>query len=331
MTRPSRRLGQFAFLLIPAFCCGAAIATDTSDASASTVNFTGPLLTPNPQSLPAGTWLVEPYLIHNSSNDAYNDQWDRYAKDERTGKWLTIVPVFYGVTDRLQLQLTAGMAHSTSSGSHSDGLGWTDTTLTAQYMLVAPDKNRRIPAVSVRYSHQFPTGPYDRLGSNPLNGTGNGASTDSFSVLAQQYVWLPDGRPLRVRAIVSYTLPPSLVDIDGVSVYGTPQDFHGRVRLGSAFGMSVGAEYSIDPQWVLAFDVAYNRVYASQLQGVQNTGTALVPFELRNPTSKVVSLAPAIEYNFNDRIGVIGGVQFSATGRNSDAFVTPQVAVNMVF
>ncbi|RDS85968.1 hypothetical protein DWU99_01430 [Dyella psychrodurans] len=331
MTRSSRTLGQLTFLLVPAFCCGTVAATDSSDATTSAVNFTGPLLTPNPQNLPAGTWLVEPYLIHNSSSDAYNDQWDRYAKDEGTGQWLTIVPVFYGVTDRLQLQLTAGLARSDSAGSHTSGFGLTDTTISAQYMLIAPDKSRDIPAVSVRYSHQFPTGPYDHLGSNPLNGTGNGASTDTFSVLAQQYIWFPNGRPLRVRAAVSYTLPPNQVAINGVSVYGTPQDFRGQIRLGSSFGVSVGAEYSIDPQWVLALDVAYNRVYASQLQGVQDTGTALVPLESRNPTSKVVSLAPAIEYNFNDRIGVIGGVQFSAAGRNSDAFITPQVAVNMVF
>lgn len=331
MTRRSRLFGPFVFFVVPAFCCSVAVATDSSDSSTSAVNFTGPLLTSNPQNLPAGTWLVEPYLIHNSSSDAYNDQWDRYAKDEGTGQWLTIVPVFYGVTDRLQLQLTAGVARTDSAGSHTDGLGITDTTVSAQYMFMAPDKSRNTPAVSVKYSHQFPTGPHDRLGSNPFNGTGNGASTDTFSLLAQQYVWFANGRPLRLRAAISYTLPPSQVDLNGTSVYGTPQDFHGRVRLGSSLGISTGAEYSIDSKWVLALDVAYNRVYASQLRGVQTVGTRLIALESRTPTSQVVSLAPAVEYNFNDRFGVIGGVQFSATGRNSDAFVTPQVALNMVF
>ncbi len=312
-------------------CCSVAVAADTSDSSTSAVNFTGPLLTSNPQNLPAGVWLVEPYLIHNSSSDAYNDQWDRYAKDEGTGQWLTIVPLFYGVTDRLQLQLTAGVARTDAGGSHTDGLGITDTTVSAQYMILAPNKDKTTPAVSVKYSHQFPTGAYDRLGSNPLNGTGNGASTDTFSLLAQQYVWFANGRPLRIRAAISYSLPPRQVDINGISVYGTPQDFHGRARLGSAFGVSTGAEYSFNSAWVAAFDVAYNRVYASQVSGVQMVGATLVPMTSRSPTSQVVSLAPAVEYNFNDRVGLIGGVEFSATGRNSDAFITPQIALNVVF
>jgi hypothetical protein len=41
--------------------------------------------------------------------------------------------------------------------------------------------------------------------------------------------------------------------------------------------------------------------------------------------------APAIEYNFNSRIGIIAGARWFAAGRNTSATITPVVAINMVY
>lgn len=300
-------------------------------ASDSPANFTGPLLTSNPMTAPAGILIVEPYLIYYSSNDAYNDQGQRYTKAAGTRQWQTQVPIFYGVTDHFQLQLTGGAAHAMSAGAHTDGLGANDTTFGAQYLLLSPGEDKKGPAVSVKYSHRFPTGTYDRLNENPLNATGDGASVDTFSLMVQQYVWLPNGRPLRFRAVASYSLPPNRVDVTGMSAYGTSQDFHGHVRLGNSLDISTSVEYSVDSHWVLAMDLAYDRTSASQLNGIQGTTNTSTPFARRDPLRSVYSLAPAIEYNFNDRFGLISGVQFSFAGRNNDAFLTPMTAFNMVF
>jgi hypothetical protein len=64
------------------------------------------------------------------------------------------------------------------------------------------------------------------------------------------------------------------------------------------------------------------------MQGLIGTSTT---FQNRSPSRSVYSVAPAVEYNFNDRFGIVAGVQFSVAGRNNDAFVAPQVAFNMVF
>lgn len=229
------------------------------------------------------------------------------------------------------MQATVGAVRSASAGSHSNGFGATDTSVTAQYMLLAPGRDGRDPAVSVNYSHRFPTGKYDQLDENPLNATGNGASVDTLSLLIQQYIWLANGRPLRWRAVASYSLPPARVNVNGLSAYGTPQDFRGYARLGSSLGISTSIEYSFNPQWVFALDLAFNRASASQVKGVQGLIGTSASFESRSPSRSVYSLAPAVEYNFNDRIGIVGGVQFSFAGRNNDAFVAPQVAINMVF
>src|SRR5947208_2010803 len=44
-----------------------------------------------------------------------------------------------------------------------------------------------------------------------------------------------------------------------------------------------------------------------------------------------LQLAPAIEYNFSSRIGVLLGVRLFAAGRNTTSSVTPALALNMVY
>lgn len=325
MKRPGLKLTTFALLFASIGWCAQASAAD------SDINFTGPLLTPSPNTVPKGMWNIEPYLMYYKSADAYDDRGDSHPKSRSVRQWQMLAPIFYGVTDRFMLTASVGAAHSMSGGMRTDGWGATDTTIGAQYQLLAHNEQRTTPALAVRYAHRFPTGAYDELNENPLNATGNGAHVDSFALLAQQYVWLPNGRPLRFRASMSYSLPPSRVDVKGTSAYGTPQDFRGGIRLGNSFGISTGVEYSIDSKWAFALDLAYDRTSASQLSGTQGDGENTSTFSRRDPKQNVYSLAPAVEYNFNDRFGLIAGVQFSFAGRNNDAFMTPMAAFNMVF
>jgi hypothetical protein len=325
MKRPGLKHTTFALLFASIGWCAQASAADAD------INFTGPLLTPNPSVAPKGTWVIEPYLMYYKSADSYDGRGDSHPKTNSVRQWQTLVPIFYSVTDRFQVQASFGAAHAMSGGMRTSGWGATDTSIGGQYLLLAHDEQRKTPAVSVSYTHRFPTGAYDELNENPLNATGNGAHVDTFSLLAQQYVWLPNGRPLRFRASMSYSLPPSRVDVKGTSAYGTPQDFRGGIRLGNSFGISTAVEYSINSNWALAMDLAYNRTSASQLSGLQGEGENISTFARRDPAQNVYSLAPAVEYNFNDRFGLIAGVQFSFAGRNNDAFMTPMAAFNMVF
>lgn len=323
MTRLNRNLSSFAFLFATALCCSKLMASDA--------NFTGPLLTPNPVTIPKGMLVVEPYLMQYQSNSAYDSHGREHSAGSSVRQWQTLVPIFYGVTDRFQVQASVGAAHAMSGGSSTRGWGATDTSVGVQYMLLAP--TNKTPGVSVNYSHRFPTGTYDRLNENPLDGIGNGANVDTFSLMAQQEVQLPNGRPLRLRAVASYSLPPSRVELKGANAYASdvPHDFRGGVRLGNAFGISTSAEYSINSQWVLALDLAYNRTGSSILKGSSGSGALATPLEKRSSSRSVYSLAPAVEYNFNERFGLIAGVQFSFAGRNNDAFVTPMAAFDMVF
>lgn len=45
----------------------------------------------------------------------------------------------------------------------------------------------------------------------------------------------------------------------------------------------------------------------------------------------IVALAPGIEYNWSSHMGLIVGVELSAAGRNTPAYVAPQIAVSTGF
>jgi hypothetical protein len=320
--------GKIMSALLPAvFACSGAYAQGMP----AVANFTGPLLTPSPSTLPAGVVAIEPYLIHSSSSSSYDAHGRKQNKSSPSKQWQMVVPVFIGIADRLQAQITPGVVHASSADMRTSGGRMTDTSVRLQYLLQKTNEDGTKPAIAASVTHRFPTGAYDRLDANPLNGTGNGATINSVALIAQQYIWLSNGRPLRWRANISYSPSPSRVGVHGVSVYGTPRDFRGYARLGRALDAVAAIEYSIDPQWVLALDLAYNRDWETHLTGIQTDpmGTPRA-VNRRDPARSVYSLAPGVEYNFNSRIGVIAGVHFSVAGRHSDAFVNPQVAVYMV-
>jgi hypothetical protein len=319
-------------ILIASFFFCLASAVSANDNPMANINFTGPLLTPNAAALPKGMLSIEPYLFFAESDSFYDAHGDRHAIASGSQQRQMLVPASYGITDRLTGFLTFGASHTSSDGHRSTGAQITDTTVKLQYMLQAPSADGVRPAISVAFSHGFATGPYDRLDANPLNGAGSGAVEDTFSLSMQGISWLPNGRPLRWRTYLAWTPSPPRIVIDGMSVYGTPHSFHGNAALGQTFDLSTSFEYSIDQHWVLAMELHWDHEGGSQLRGFQrNTSDSYVAIDRDDLSCWIYSVAPAVEYNFNDRFGLIAGAQISVAGHNSAYFATPQVALNMVF
>lgn len=311
--------------LIPALALAACAAN--AETNRAPANFTGPLVTPNPSNLPQGLVNVEPYLVYVESSARYDEHGTRQRTGQRAEQWQLLLPVTIGLTPRLQAQATLGSTRNISGTASSDGFRGTDTSVNLQYLIQTPADDGRRPAIAVNFSHRFPTGRHDRLEDNPLNGTGTGAQHSTLSVLAQQYIWLHNGRPLRWRARIAYGRAASAVSIDGVSTYGTPGGFRGTARLGRQLSASAAMEYSVSARWVAVMEATYGHTAGGQLRGKVGRYT----IDHRMPASSLYTLAPALEYHLNDRFGFIGGVQFSVAGRNSAAFVSPQLAFNMVF
>lgn len=288
--------------------------------------WTGPIVAAGAATLPAGHALIEPYVYDVITRGRYDSD-GNYRSTDTVHSYGSLTYLLYGVTDGF----TAGVIptfgyNEVDSGPDSSGVGVGDVTLQAQWRLSQFHAGRRVPTSSLVLQQTLPTGKYDQLGTRPSDGLGAGAYTTSLAVHSQYYLWMPNGRILRTRLNVAYALSDS-VDIADTSVYGTSEGFRGRADPGDTFSLYSAWEYSVTRNWVLALDAFYQHDSSTRVRGE----TQGVPFSADSGSAWRFGLAPAIEYNFNSRVGVIVGARWFATGRNTSASVTPVAAINIVY
>jgi hypothetical protein len=284
-------------------------------------HFMGPLETPAPP-LAKGAFNIQPYVIVNRSAERFDG--DGHRQHSPTPMQLTTsVPIKYGVTDRLSIGGTLRGQYNRLDGS-SRAFATGDTTVAASFGLIdAGGPNRARLALTAR--QRLSTGRHDRLERRDAPGSGTGAASTTLVLHGQAY--LLEGR-LRTRASVDWTLPGASARLHGRSVYGTDTGFGGRIRLGHGTGATASAEYSVAPRWTLVGEVLYEQAGGSTLRGHDGQGNA----ERRQSASSWrLSVLPAVQYHFSDRVGFIAGLQVGVMGRNATALVAPQVAVSIGF
>jgi hypothetical protein len=276
--------------------------------------WTGPMLASGAGTLPQGHWLVEPYLfnVHGKGGDSQG----------------SLTYVLYGLTDRLTVGAIPTFSYNQPDGArNSSHIGVGDLTLQGQYRLTQFRKGRWVPTTSIVLQETFPTGKYDRLDGRGADGFGGGAYATTLGYYAQSYNWAPNGRIVRLRLNTSATLSRA-TNVRDDSVYGTPVGFRGRARPGASLLVDAAMEYSATRNWVLALDLIYRHDEPTRVSGV-GPGGALVRFD--TGVHDGFAVAPAIEYNFSPRVGVLLGMRVipATDGRRSS--VTPAVALNMVY
>lgn len=284
--------------------------------------WTGPIVAAGAATLPQGHALIEPYVYDVITRGRY-DADGNYRSTDTVHSYGSLTYMLYGVTDGF----TAGLIptfgfNDVASGPDSSGVGVGDVTLQAQWRLSQFHQGRRVPTSSLVLQQTIPTGKYDRLGTRPSDGLGAGAYTTSLAIHSQYYLWMPNGRILRTRLNVGYAISDS-VDVNDTSVYGTREGFRGHADPGDTLSVYSAWEYSVTRNWVLALDAFYQHDSSTRIRG-----TNLVA---ESGSSWRLGLAPAVEYNFNSRIGVIVGARWFAAGRNTSASVTPVAAINIFY
>ena len=256
--------------------------------------WTGPMLAPSAATLPQGHALIEPYLYDVISDGRYDaNGTHRPSAGEHDLGSLTYV--LYGLTDRLTVGMIPRFGFNQPSGApHSSGIGVGDLTLQAGYGITRYQDGQRMPAIAVVLDETLPTGRYQRLG-RASDGFGSGAYTTGLSVYTQDYLWMPNGRILRVRLDLTYSVSSS-VSLHDLSVYGTQAGFGGRAYPGDSFSVDAAGEYSLTRNWVLALDVVYQHNDNTRVRGMLPAGAGSAATEVRGDSGSAysVALAPAI-------------------------------------
>jgi hypothetical protein len=284
--------------------------------------WTGPLLAASASTLPQGHVLFEPYLfdIHGVSHGT------EHSNDFGSQSYLN-----YGVTDRFTVGLIPRFSFDEPvNAPSSSGVRIDDLTAQAQYRLTQFEEGHWLPTISMNVQETLPTGSYEHL-ERASDGVGAGAYTTNVALYSQSYFWMPNGRILRARLDLTYSLP-NMVKLADRSDYGTTDGFVGNAHPGRSVVADLAFEYSVTRHWVIATDLWYERDGATRLFGLYPPDAATSSMIVRSssPITQVLYIAPALEYNWNAQIGIILGARVTAAGRNETATVTPVIAINLV-
>ncbi|HEY0766883.1 MAG TPA: hypothetical protein VGD47_02900 [Steroidobacteraceae bacterium] len=310
----------------------ASTAAGAADQSRDDAWWTGPMLAPSGATLPQGHMLVEPYLYDVMTDGRFDRHGTRHATSGEHDIG-SLSYLLYGLTDRVTLGMIPRIGFNEPAGApNSSAIGVGDLTVQAGYGLTRFQDGHRMPAISLVLDETLPTGRYEHLG-RASDGFGAGAYTSGLSIYSQDYLWMPNGRILRVRLDLTYALSSS-AGVHDVSVYGTSSGFRGRAYPGDSFTADAAAEYSVTRNWVLALDVVYQHNDSTRVSGTLPPSAGAsggTDFRADSGSGYSLGLAPAIEYNLSSKVGVLVGIRIIAWGRNATASVTPAVAVNMVY
>ncbi len=275
--------------------------------------YTGPLIASSANNVPPGHINLQPYFYMKLTHAEYNHE--RRSVDIPNISSLSPLFIFQvGLTDWLDFT-TAPQGNfqwqkSAFGGSFND--------LPLQFGFQIYHETPYIPSIRFVLGELFPTGKYQNL--NPtrlgLDSGGQGAYQTIFGLNISKVFWWFKLNPIALRFASSYNVANAKVNVKNYNTYGGGFGTDGKVSVGNTLNLDLGLEISINQKWVFATDLCYTSSQKSTFKGFTAQGT-----NVGSPSSDQLSIAPAIEYNINSNSGFIGGVWFTATGRNSANFV----------
>lgn len=290
--------------------------------------YTGPIIAASASMMPPGMINIQPYLFAADNYAAFNK--DRHSVNQ-PNLWQINpqLPIQTGITSWLDCAVSPQMFSNNKHSHWYTGFG----DLYCNIGIKLCDEGVRRFKMKISINETFPTGKYQNL--NPKNaGTdaiGGGSFVTGFSFRASKVFFWWMTHPLAVRTVLIYNIPTT-VHVKGYNTYGGGHGTKGKVRPGNSFTADLGLELSLNQKWVLATDIVYQLNNITKFHGTKGIDPATgKPNEVGAPSSDSLSLAPALEYNYNENLGFIGGVWFTVWGRNTANFINYVLSVTYVF
>jgi hypothetical protein len=289
--------------------------------------FTGPLLAPAGHTVPRGHTNFEFYGLDVLTNGAYNS----FGQVNHSPLFRTMVanPILtHGFADWLDVQLTLPYVYNTTRNASHHRLA--DTALAIGIQLLEQNKSPTRMDVRILLQETFPTGRYNHLNPNELgtDSSGLGSYQTQYGLNFQYLLHLYNSHYLRTRLILSrlYARP---VEVHGLNSYGGTVGTSGKINPGSENYLDWAFEYTLTQNWVAVLEGTYSTGKATRFNGVLKIGNIGSPSaSIGSGDYNETALAPALEYNFNGNIGLIGGVWFPISGKNTSHYMTYVLALN---
>lgn len=288
---------------------------------------TGPLLTSSGHVIPNGHYNVEPYLFFATNFGIYNQHWKTSSLPHNVYTALSQTPIQIGLPGSFDLTLVPQFSWNHVHGAAS----WTlnDMPFGFDYQLLNETIGEWWPAIKLAVRGNFPFGKYQKLDPNKkrMDVGGSGSWIPSIGIVMSRLFWFGGRQFLAARWQAQYAFPTP-VHVKNYNTYGGGHHTRGKVFPGQALVLLMGMEYTWTRHWALACDFQYLHLNKTRFTGRpgKTNGVANV---VGGPSSEQFSIAPAIEYNWSNNIGLIAGVWFSVGGRNTAEFADAVIALNI--
>lgn len=290
--------------------------------------FTGPLLAPSGHVIPQGHQNYQPYVYWFRFNGKYDPEW-KHQSEPIFNAVLYQMTMQFGVLPNTEFDTAPQFFYNETQGQHM----WrvSDLPLTIAFQLLYDQTDSWYPGIKLRFNANIPLGKYDHLKPARLETDLGGIGTwyPSAGIVLTRLHHFTGIHYLSWRLFLNYAFGTP-TNVKGLSVYGGAPTIagikgtRGTVYPGNIFLVIGGFEYSLSQNWVLALDVQYQHTNKHRFSGYSPFNTKPVA-----PSREHFSLAPAIEYNWSNNVGIIAGPWFTVAGRNSLNFISYVIAINI--
>jgi hypothetical protein len=290
--------------------------------------YTGPLLTPGATMMAPGYGNIQPYLFVTDNYARFDE--DRHSQSLKSSL-VNVNPTVwlqFGVTDSVDINMNVQM--NANWQSHESGAGYGDMALVGGFLIAT--QTIHVPSIKLSIKEIFPTGQYQHLNSNGLglSATGGGSYQTMFTLALSKLMFWDYLHPVNFRLAFNYNVPVP-VRVHGFNTYGGGFGANAKVRPGNTFSADTAFEVSLTQRWVLSTDLVYSAQERTKYSGYAGLAADGTPASIGGGYNDNLSIAPAFEYNWNENLGMVGGVWFSVYGRNSSNFVTGIISVTWTF
>lgn len=290
--------------------------------------YTGPLLAPGGRTVPVGHTNAELYASYISFPSAFDSAWHHVPVSAGYSEQYSLI-FSHGLTKWMDFQFSFPYIYNVNKHSSYQGVG--DMVTGLGFQLLRQTEHSWTPNLRFVIQEAIPTGRFEQL-SPSLNGTdltGAGTYQTNFNFNFQDLSQPTIDHYVRTRFSIGYTLPSS-AKVLGVNSFGGERHTNGVLHPGDTLSIDLASEISLTQSWVAVAEGLWTSTQPSNFTG--NPGHTLEGLPLffsPRAYNAALSFAPAIEYNFTETVGIIGGSWFTATGKNTLDFQTATVAINV--
>jgi hypothetical protein len=274
--------------------------------------FTGPLITPSGNNLEPGLCNYQPYLFYYDFEPTNPN--DSHTKSVQTDNY-----VQFGLLDFLDMTIIFHLIYNHKNSINT--FGYPDTDIVFGIQLLRQEENTPIPSLRLTIGETFPTGKYQNLDPNKssLDDFGLGSFRTNLSFNMSKKVFWIKNHTLNFRLTNSVAIFP-LVLVKNFNTYGGGYNTYGKVSPPLSYAGRFAFELSLTQRWAYAMDFEY--IYTSKIKFSGNPGTNAdgSPATVGGKSTQIFSIAPALEYSFNENLGIISGFYFSLYTKNKGDF-----------